>query len=280
MKKTAVIADAVSPGFFFPAWHRYYGGLFGTENLHVVTYQGLKPSFAGIALGYLWGVDAAYDDTLRASVIADLVAVLLRSHEVVIRCDIDEFLLPDPRHYTDLADFIARNELPYVTAQGIDVIELAEDAPLDLDRPIFGVQRRYGMRSAALNKTCVTTTPLRWAEGFHGASVPPRFAGLYNLHLRFADLNTRAAWDQTMLQGLVPGSKAHQYFNKGIDHHTAVQKFMASRPRGGAETQAEFDARFLATVCHRQDTGIHQGEFIRQDFLVPLSDLGITAPVT
>lgn len=272
MKKIAVITDAVSSAFFFPVWHRYYGGLFGVENLHVVTYQGLKDSFAGIALGNLWAVNAAYDDTLRAGVIADLIAVLLRSHDVVIRCDVDEFLLPDPRQFADLADFIERNELPYVTAQGVDVIELAEDAPLDLEKPIFGVQRRYGLRSSALNKTCVMTIPLRWAEGFHGANVPPRFAGLYNLHLKFADIKKRIAWDQAMLQGLVPGSKAYRYFSVGIDHLTGVRNFMASRPKGGAETQAAFDARFLATVYHRPDSGIHQGDFFSQDFLISLDD--------
>jgi hypothetical protein len=279
MKKTAVITDAVSPEFFFPLWHRYYAGLFGAEALHVVTYQGLKQAFAGIALGNLWAVNAAYDDTLRAGVIADLIAVLLRSHDVVIRCDVDEFLHPDPRHFADLADFIQRNELPYVTAQGIDVIELAEDAPLDLDRPVFGVQRRYGLRSTALNKTCVTSVPLRWAEGFHGATVPPRFAGLYNLHLKFADLKKRIAWDQTMLRGLEPGGKAHKYFSVGIDHLTGVQKFFASRPKGGAEAQDAFNARFMETVHHRADSGIHQGAFFTQDFLVPLSELGIAAQV-
>jgi hypothetical protein len=278
VKKVAVITDAVSPDFFFPAWHRYYGGLFGTANLHVVTYRGLRDAFSGIALGNLWNVDAAYDDTLRIGVIEDLIAALLRSHDVVIRCDVDEFLLPDPRHFADLADFIERNDLPYVTAQGIDVIELAEDAPLDLDAPIFGVQRHYGVRAAALNKTCVTTIPLRWAEGFHGANVPPRFAGLYNLHLKFADLKKRIAWDQTMVQGLVPGSKAHQYFSVGIEHLTSVQKFLSSRPKGGTETQAAFDARFLETVGHNPANDIHQGQFLKQDFLMPLSELGIAAP--
>jgi hypothetical protein len=79
-----------------------------------------------------------------------------------------------------------------------------------------------------------------------------------------------------MLQGLIPGSKAHDYFSIGAENLTRVQNFLASRPKGGAETQAEFDARFLATVHHNQDHDIHQGEFLKQDFLVSLCDLGIS----
>jgi len=278
MKRVAIITDATSPEYFFPAWHRYYGSLFGTQNLHVVTYAGMKEGFRDFALGNLWGVNAAYDDTLRAGLIGDLVAALLRSHDVVIRCDVDEFLIPDSARFTDLADFVERNELPYVTAQGIDVIELAEEAELDLDAPIFGLQRRYGVRATALNKTCVTSAPLRWAEGFHGASAPPIFAGLYLLHLKFADIKKRLAWYETMRPGLVPGSKAHQYFSATAEHLTGVQNFLSGLAKGGLETEAEFNARFLATVHHNQERDNHQGDFFTQDFLIPLLDIGIAAP--
>src|SRR5271166_2073990 len=104
MKKVAVVADATSAEFFFPFWHRYYASQFGAANLHVVTYAGMKPLFSRVELGDLWEVSAKYDDTLRVGVIADLISALLRSHDVVLRCDVDEFLVPDPAAYANLAE--------------------------------------------------------------------------------------------------------------------------------------------------------------------------------
>ena len=270
MKKVAVIADATSAEFFFPFWHRYYASQFGAANLHVVTYAGMKPLFSRVELGNLWEVSAKYDDTLRVGVIADLISALLRSHDVVLRCDVDEFLVPDPAAYANLAEFVECNELPYVTARGVDVIEMEDDAPLDQDQPVFGVQRRFGVRSAALNKTCLTTVPLRWAPGFHAANVPPHFSGLYNLHMKFANIKSRIAWHERMLEGLEPGSKEYKYFAVGAEHLTGVQRFLAARPREGAENEVEFDKRFLDSVRVNPQNGIHQGDFLTQDFLVSL----------
>jgi hypothetical protein len=272
VKKVAVITDANSAGFFFPLWHRYYGGQFGAKNLHVVTYEGMKPLFADFELGNLWEINATYDNKLRAGVISDLVGILLRSYDVVLRCDVDEFLVPEPAARTDLAAFVERNKQPYVTSQGIDVIELEEDEPLDLEQPVFGVQRRFGRRAAALNKTALTTQPLRWAEGFHAASVPPVFAGLYNLHLKFADIKSRIAWHERMLAGIHPENSAYKYFGVGAEHLQGIQRNLAALPRSGEESGAEFDQRFLATVKCGEGSGIYQGEFIQQDFLIPLDD--------
>ncbi len=272
MKKVAVITDATSAGFFFPLWYRYYGGQFGAASLHVVTYEGMKPLFADFEIGNLWEVNAAYDDGLRAGVISDLVGVLLRSHDVVLRCDVDEFLVPDPALGMDLKTYVERNQQPYVTCQGIDVIEVAEDAPLDLEGGIFGVQRRFGRRAAALNKTALTTRPLRWAEGFHAASVPPVFAGLYNLHLKFADIKTRINWHERMLESTRPGSNAHGYFAVGAEHLQALQREFAALPRMEEESGEAFDQRFLATVVRNEQNGIYQGQFIEQNFLTRLDD--------
>src|ERR1700692_4382329 len=112
VKKTAIITDATSPDFFFPRWRRYYGGLFGYQNLHVLTHTGMKQLFLDAGIGNVWEVNSSYNDMLRANVIADLIAVLLRSYDVVLRCDVDEFLFPDPSRFLDLTDFVECNELP------------------------------------------------------------------------------------------------------------------------------------------------------------------------
>ena len=270
VKKVAVITDAISPAFFFPRWQRYYGGLFGPENLHVITYAGMKPLFHDVQVGNIWEVNSPYDDKLRVDLIADFTAVLLNSYDVVLRCDVDEFLFPDPAKFLNLADFVEQNKHPYVTARGVDVIELEDDLPLDSGARVLGNQRHYGLRSAALNKTCLTTVPLRWAAGFHGANVPPHFSCLYNFHLKWADIKARIAWNEKMLMGLTPGTSEHTYFAVGAEHLLSVAQFFSNKAKLGEEAENEFDQRFLDSVSIHQESQIYQGEFITQDFLFSL----------
>ena len=269
-KKVAVLTDASSAAFFFPLWHRYYAGQFGAAALNVVTYNGLKEQFAAFPLGNVWELNAAYEDGLRAAVMSDFVGILLRTHDVVIRCDVDEFLVPDPDSYAGLMDFVERNALPYVTALGIDVVEAEGEAPLDFSQPLFGTQRRFGVFSSALNKTGLTSVPLRWAPGFHGASEPPVFSSLYLLHLKFADMTRRVAWFDEMRRHVEPGSQAEAYFSVGEAHLRGVARAFAALPVGGTESEAAFAARYLATLWHEEALKTSQGMFFRQDFLVPL----------
>ncbi len=270
MKKIAVLTDASSAAFFFPLWHRYYAGLFGAAALNVVTYAGMKEQFAAFPLANVWEVNAAYDDGPRAAVMSDFVAILLQTHDVVIRCDVDEFLVPDLTLYAGLRDFIERNTLPYVTARGVDVVEVDGEAPLDFEQPIFGTQRRFGVFSSALNKTCLTSVPLRWAPGFHGASELPVFSGLYLLHLKFADIARQVAWFDEMRQHVAPGSQAETYFSVGEKHLRGVLRAFAALPVGGAESEDDFAARYLATLWREETLKTCQGAFFRQEFLVSL----------
>lgn len=267
MKQTAVLTDATSAAFFFPRFTAYYGKLFGRQHLHVVTYAGMAAEFANSGITNIIELDAGYDDTLRARVISELTTKLLERYEVIIRADIDEFIIPDRAHFADLADYVERNELPYVTAHGVDVIELADDEPLQPGLPVLGQQRRYGIRAASLNKTCLTTVPIRWANGFHACTMFPRFGQLYNFHYKFADINGRIAWHERMLAGLPPGSPEHKYFSHGAEHLLALQRFLSTRPRQGEETERDFAHRFLDEVGYNKANQIYQGPFISQDFL-------------
>jgi len=264
-KKTCLLADACSPDFMFPLWRRYYGGLFGDDNLHILTYVGRKALFDNCGVKVI-GLERAYDDKLRAEVISNLVGMLLRQYNVVLRCDIDEFIVPLAGKYRDLADFVDRNDLPYVTARGTDVIEMPGDLPLDLDIPVLP-QRSHGLRATALYKTCLTTVPLVWGGGFHGMNLPPVLDDLYLFHLKWADLRRLIAWHETMRPGVVPGSETFGYFNVGAAHLAEHQAWLANKPCGGGETEAEFDRRFLANVGYWQDYGLYQGSFLVQDFL-------------
>src|SRR4051812_14134476 len=105
-------------------WHRYYASQFGAENFHVVTCAGLGPAFAGISLGSLEELPSPYDDALRSVHIAARTADLLETHDVVLRCDVEEILVPAPRRHASLPAYVEANALPYVTARGVDLVEL------------------------------------------------------------------------------------------------------------------------------------------------------------
>jgi hypothetical protein len=217
-------------------------------------------------------LDTNYNDRLRSEKISDVVAELLRSYNVVIRCDVDEFIVPGITIGLNLAEYVERNELSHVTARGINVVELADESALSSEDSIIS-QRKYGFRSSPMNKTCLVSEPVRWAQGFHGASVAPRFAGLYNFHLRYADLKGRIAWHKAMLDGLTAGSTEYNYFLPGAEALTNLQGNLRRFSKIETETEAEFDTRFLNTVWHNVAHNIHQGDFFDQKFLVQLSSI-------
>jgi hypothetical protein len=267
LKKTAVITDATSAEFFFPRWKKYYGNLFGAQNLYLVTYQGKGRELFDDGVINIWELYTTYNDSLRAKVISELVATLLHTYDVVLRCDVDEFLVPDPTKFIDLSDYVEKNELPYVTARGVDLIELADDKPLENDKPILGFQRCYGQRAASLNKTCLTTIPLCWTPGFHATNVFPVFSDLYNFHLKWGDIKSRISWHEKMLEGLFPGSSEYEYFGIESAHLIEHQNYLASKSRVEGQSSDDFDRQFLATVSFNPAEKIYQGEFLIQDFL-------------
>jgi hypothetical protein len=191
-RKVAVITDAIGDQFYFAAWHRYYASHVGAKNLYVVSYSYEPGSFSGYELGGLWR-SAEYLNANRVKLISSLIAVLLESYELVIRVDTDEFIVPDPRTSTSLADYLDKMDRPYVTAAGYDIVQATAEAPLDLNRPILIEQRKFAYAYDALSKTCVVSLPVKWAPGFHFCTVFPEFSQLYLLHMKRADIDIQMA---------------------------------------------------------------------------------------
>lgn len=265
-KRVAVITDAMASDYFFPYWHRYYGSQFGAENLHVVTYAGLGPAFAGFTRGSLEALPSLYDDTKRPLHIAARVTELLKTHDVVLRCDVDEFLVPDTRRHASLAAYVEANALPYVTARGVDLVEVEEDRPLILDgRPLLE-QRRWGVRTSSLSKTALTTAPVIWAPGFHAANVKPVFDDLFLFHTKFADVKGRVAWFDKMLGKVRPNSNEAVYYADGRAKIEGYSRWLCGLDRADAAKATLFDSGafdevFLGTVARNEANGIEQGEF-------------------
>lgn len=265
-KNVAVITDATSSGYFFPIWYRYYGNLFGPQSLNVVTYQGMRALFDGFPVGSLIEEADRYDDDLRATRITKYVANLLERHDVVVRCDVDEFLVPAPRRGGSLKDYVERLDQTYVTAIGLDLIETPEDETLDFDRPLLA-QRPWCVETSSLSKTAIVARqagPVVWAPGFHAATVRPRFDDLYLLHMKFADVKGRVTWFANMRDKLVPGSKTYDYYDAGKAKIEGFAKHLNTFPRmdeADPYTDTSFREHFLETVTRNPVNGIWQGVF-------------------
>jgi len=273
-KRIAVVTDATSAGFWFPTWYRYYAGELGADALHVVTYRGARREFKDFDLAGLWDVPHPYDDDLRAKLISSLVRSLLLTHDTVVRCDVDEFLIPDLRKFDGLKNYLVRCDLPYVCAYGVEVFEREGEAGIDGERRILITQRRHAVMNSALHKIAVTSIPLDWTPGFHSANAEPVFDYLYLFHLKFADVEQRAAWFEFMRAGVSEGSFEHDYFSSTLEEVRDLKETLSELPLSPDRWRHLPDRpaveRFLATV-KRDETGSCQGEFFMAEssFLIP-----------
>lgn len=261
--KVAVVTDAVSSDSYFPSWHKYYGDMFGRENIHVFTYHQGRGSFDGFELGGIYPLPDAYNDDLRRGTITSFVTELLRSHDVVLRVDVDEFLIPDPAKYERLSDFLASWPGTHLTAFGFDIFQSVDEPALDLQRPIL-TQRRFAYALTALNKTCVTRVPLNWGRGFHYCSLPPSFGDVYLFHTKRADIGLQAAWNERMRANAGGDGFLSNYYSWTVDN---IRQFHEARLQlplitgSDALERTNFNRQFLSSIRYVDDVGLHNGPF-------------------
>jgi len=191
-RRAAIVTDTVSSQFYFPLWHKYYAEQVGAENIYLLLCGGAIAEFASYQLGGIWR-SASYNNQVRATMISRACDMLLTEYEYVVRVDTDEFLVPDPRRYDSLRDYLEKLRLPYVTAFGYNVVASLDAEQLHFSKPIFKDQRGYCYPYDALCKTSVIGVPTIWSPGFHFASVYPKFEDLYLFHMKYADIDMQIA---------------------------------------------------------------------------------------
>lgn len=278
-KRVAVISDTISTDQLFQVWHNYYSWLFGPRHLYVVTYRGLSPKFSHVELGGLWEIPENYNDPVRCRVISSLVKALLGSYDCVVRCDIDEMLVPDPRQAPDLAAYIETLDRPYMTGRGLEVIEGYDEPPLSPGVPILVQQRKLAFRSSSLSKTCITSVPLEWGSGFHGSSVFPVLRDLYLFHIKHTDVTGRLQWLADLKASTPGNAEVARYCDTGIAHIQQMRTAVLGREfQTGWENFADrsFDQTYLDTVKY-DAAKIYLGEFRQDDKLleIPSEFLGL-----
>ena len=120
-KRIAVITMARNDEFFLSRWIQYYGNQVGTENLYIYL-DGLDqniPENAGNAhITKLPHTDMSRSagDKYRIGKISALAKELLKTYDIVIGCDADEFLIVDPKLKTTLHQYLSNKNRGITTS--------------------------------------------------------------------------------------------------------------------------------------------------------------------
>lgn len=176
LKKIAAITMARNDEFFLTRWIKYYGEMIGTENLYIYldgTDQKI-PKNAGTAnITKLPHTDMtrSVGDKYRIGLINDLAKKLLKTYDIVIGCDCDEFLIVDPAANKNLAEYLSELKIKNtVSGLGLDIGQnMKMEQTLDITKPILE-QREYALLSTRYTKPVVKNAPLDWGSGFHSIS--------------------------------------------------------------------------------------------------------------
>ena len=176
LKKIAAITMARNDEFFLTHWIKYYGDEIGTENLYIYldgTDQKIPKNAGAAHIKKLPHTDMprAAGDKYRIGLMNDLARELLKSYDIVIGCDCDEFLIVDTNTNKTLAEYLSGIKIRNtVSGLGLDVGQNMNcESTLDTSAPILP-QREYALLSTRYTKPVVKNAPVDWGSGFHSIS--------------------------------------------------------------------------------------------------------------
>lgn len=176
LKKIAAITMARNDEFFLQRWIKYYGDEIGTENLYIYldgTDQKIPKNAGAAHIKKLPHTDMprATGDKYRIGLMNDLARELLKSYDIVIGCDCDEFLIVDTNTNKTLAEYLSGIKIKNtVSGLGLDVGQNMNcESTLDASAPILP-QREYALLSTRYTKPVVKNAPVDWGSGFHSIS--------------------------------------------------------------------------------------------------------------
>ncbi len=159
--------------FFTPKWIDYYSRQLGPENIYLIL-DGMDqpipggPNKINIIREIHKPMARLKGDMYRARLVSDFAKGLFDRYDVVIACDIDEFLVCDPASGKTLSSYLSQ---PFnrssLSALGLDVGQhLKLEQQIDFSKP-FLQQRNYAHVSARYTKANVALSPVRWGSGYH-----------------------------------------------------------------------------------------------------------------
>lgn len=133
----------------------------------------------------------------------------LQTHDVVIYCDVDEFIVHD-----DLDNLIRSNYSPCLVTTGIEIVEKYPiDSKFNFTQNI-NTQRNYMVKSSWYNKPIIVNSPINWLPGKHNHNTFNNYIdGLYLIHLGRVCLDTYVKLHEDTRK-IYPSSTYLETFNK------------------------------------------------------------------
>jgi len=185
----AVVTMAYNEPDMLPFWLRHYEAQVGLADCYVLDHGSTDGSTDKIGANVVRLPRSPFDETARAVMISGYCADLLQYYDSVLYTDADELVIADPDIAENLREYAMLGGGPeIVTCLGLDVVhDEATEGPLD---PAVSVltQREWFWPFPMLCKPTFIRSPYVWGPGFHPRDEEPRFAGLYLLHIAYADM--------------------------------------------------------------------------------------------
>ncbi len=197
LKKIAAITMARNDDFFLSRWIEYYGRNLGQENLYIYLDgddQNIPENAGSAHITKLPHTDMSRSagDKYRIDLMSELANRLLKTYDIVIGCDCDEFLMVEPTLNQTLAEYLSNKDIKTtLSGLGLDVGQhMKHESALDASKP-FLAQREYALLSTRYTKPVVINRPVQWGSGFHSIRNHNFHIdnNLYLLHFGAVDMN-------------------------------------------------------------------------------------------
>lgn len=185
----AVVTMSFNEPDMLPFWIRHYAEQVGLADCYVLDHGSTDGSTDGLGAHVVRLPRSDFDETVRAATVSGFCTALLQRYEAVLYTDVDELVIADPLVAPSLIAYAALPGLPeVVTCLGLDVVhDETMEGPLDPTLPLMA-QRSWFWAFPMLCKPTFIRRPYAWGIGFHLRNEAPNFAGLYLLHIAYADM--------------------------------------------------------------------------------------------
>jgi hypothetical protein len=220
----AVLTIVKNESIFLPIFLRYYGQFFDAEDIYVLDH-GTTDGSTDVGGFRREIVDHPFvDHTWMRDTVQARQHELLQSYEVVLVCDVDEIIAPNPRKYDGLGDYIDRMSADYVNCRGVEVIHMKDTEPrIDLSRNILD-QRHWWFRNYIYSKPLLSRVPQQWVPGFHHREDGTSNQDLQLLLIHLHRMDYELCWARHHFRNRLDWNDGDLYLRSGYQNRIVEDK--------------------------------------------------------
>lgn len=187
--RLAVITIIKDEDIFLPVWYNYYKkqvpetDIFIYDNDSKIKIPGEYKNFIPIHSGF------EFDHIWLRQTLYKIMAYQLLFYDYVLCVDADEIVIPDPRKYKNIVDYVNKNKgKETIYSTGYEVFGKKADTPINFNTALFA-QRHYWTKLKNFFKPVISSIPIKkMYSDYHCESVAD--PELYLAHLNRIDYAT------------------------------------------------------------------------------------------